>query len=142
MAKYTFANLDQWALKTERRIDAVVKDSTQTVVETMQTPRAKGGKMPVDTGNLRNTLKSSLHGGLGAQGAESHVMVAASMRGGDTATFTYTAAYARRVNSGFTGTDSLGRSYNQQGAFFVEGAIDQWPALVRASVAKAKAAVG
>jgi hypothetical protein len=108
----------------------------------MQTPKAKGGKLPVKTSFLRNSLKSSLSGGAGATGPASHIMVAASMKSGDTATFTYTAAYARRVNSGFTGTDSLGRSYNQQGAFFVEGAIDQWPALVRASVAKAKAAVG
>jgi hypothetical protein len=68
-------------------------------------------------------------------------MVAASMKAGDTATFTYTAAYARRVNSGFTGQDSLGRTYNQQGAHFVENAVDQWPALVAASVAKAKAAI-
>lgn len=141
MATYTFANLDKWALKTERRIDAVIKDSTQSVVEVMQTPKAKGGKIPVDTGNLRNTLMSSLSGGVGSQGAASHIMVAASMKAGDTATFTYTAAYARRVNSGFTGQDSLGRTYNQTGAHFVENAVDQWPALVAASVAKAKAAI-
>lgn len=142
MTVYTFAQLDQWTLKAERRIDAVIKDSTQSVVEVMQTPKAKGGKMPVDTGNLRNSLMSSLSGGVGAMGPASHIMVAASMKAGDTATFTYTAEYARRVNSGFVGQDSLGRTYNQQGAFFVEGAVDQWPAIVRASVAKAKAAVG
>lgn len=141
MAKYTFANLGQWVLKTERRIDAVVKDSTQSVVNVMQTPKAKGGRMPVDTGNLRNSLMSSLTGGAGQMGPASHIMVAASMKGGDTATFTYTAEYARRINSGFTGQDSLGRTYNQSGAHFVEGAVDQWPALVRASVEKAKAAV-
>ena len=28
------------------------------------------------------------------------------------------------------------------GAHFVEGAVDQWPAIVRASIAKAKARVG
>jgi hypothetical protein len=132
MATYTFANLDQWALKTERRIDAVVKDSTQSVVNVMQTPKAKGGRMPVDTGNLRNSLMSSLTGGAGQMGPASHIMVAASMKGGDTATFTYTAEYAKPVNNGRNG---------RPGAHFVEGAVDMWPALVRASVAKAKAAV-
>lgn len=141
MATFTFATLDRWALKTERRFDAVIKDSTQAVVDVMQTPKAKGGKMPVDTGNLRNTLMSSLSGGVGAKGTASHIMVAASMKAGDTATFTYTAVYARRVNSGFTGQDSLGRTYNQRGAFFVENAVDQWPALVATSAAKAKASI-
>ena len=32
MTKYTFATLDQWTKKTERRIDAVLKDATQSVI--------------------------------------------------------------------------------------------------------------
>jgi len=133
MVKYTFATLDQWTKKTEKRIDAVLKDATQSVVAVAQQTKAKGGRMPVDTGNLRNSLQSSVAGGASGEGKESYIMVAAGMKGGDLATFTWTAEYAAAVNNGNRG---------RPGAHFVEGAVDQWPAIVRASIAKAKARVG
>ena len=133
MVKYTFATLDQWTKKTERRIDAVLKDATQTVISVAQTPKSKGGRLPVDTGNLRNSLQSSVAGGAMGEGKESYIMVAAGMKGGDLATFTWTAEYAAAVNNGNRG---------RPGAHFVEGAVDQWPAIVQASIAKAKARVG
>jgi len=133
MVKYTFATLDQWVLKTEKRIDAVLKDATQSVVAVAQQTKAKGGRMPVDTGNLRNSLQSSVAGGASGEGKESYIMVAGNMKGGDVATFTWTAEYAAAVNNGNRG---------RPGAHFVEGAVDQWPAIVRASIAKAKARVG
>jgi len=131
--RITFAQLDQWTKKTERRIDAVLKDATQTVISVAQTPKSKGGKLPVDTGNLRNSLRSSIAGGASGEGKESYIMVAGNMKGGDLATFTWTAEYAAAVNNGNRG---------RPGAHFVEGAVDQWPAIVRASIAKAKARVG
>jgi len=133
MIKYTFATLDQWTKKTEKRIDAVLKDATQSVVAVAQQTKAKGGRMPVDTGNLRNSLQSSVAGGAMGEGKESYIMVAGNMKGGDLATFTWTAEYAAAVNNGNRG---------RPGAHFVEGAVDQWPAIVRASIAKAKARVG
>jgi len=119
--------------KAEKRIDAVLKDATQSVIAVAQQTKAKGGRMPVDTGNLRNSLISSVAGGASGQGAESYIMAAAGMKGGDLATFTWTAEYAAAVNNGNRG---------RPGAHFVEGAVDQWPAIVRASIAKAKARVG
>ena len=133
MTKYTFATLDQWTKKTEKRIDAVMKDATQSVVAVAQQTKAKGGRMPVITGNLRNSLQSSIAGGASGEGKESYIMVAGNMKGGDLATFTWTAEYAAAVNNGNRG---------RPGAHFVEGAVDQWPAIVRASIAKAKARVG
>jgi hypothetical protein len=133
MVKYTFATLDQWTKKTEKRIDAVLKDATQSVVAVAQQTKAKGGRMPVDTGNLRNSLQSSVAGGASGEGEASHILVAPQMKGGDVATFTWTAEYAAAVNNGNRG---------RPGAHFVEGAVDQWPAIVRASIRKAKVAVG
>jgi len=133
MTKYTFATLDQWTKKTEKRIDAVLKDATQTVISVAQTPKSKGGRLPVDSGNLRNSLRSSVAGGAMGEGEESYILVAGNMKGGDLATFTWTAEYAAAVNNGNRG---------RPGAHFVEGAVDQWPAIVRASIAKAKARVG
>jgi len=133
MVRYTFAQLDQWTRKTERRIDAVLKDATQSVVAVAQVSRDKGGRMPVITNNLRNSLQSSIAGGAFAEGEASHILVAPQMKGGDLATFTWTAEYAAAVNNGNRG---------RPGAHFVEGAVDEWPAIVRASIAKAKARVG
>jgi len=133
MARYTFATLDQWTKKTERRIDAVLKDATQSVVAVAQVSRDKGGRMPVITNTLRGSLQSSIAGGAFAEGEASHILVAPQMKGGDVATFTWTAEYAAAVNNGNRG---------RPGAHFVEGAVDQWPAIVRASIAKAKARVG
>jgi len=133
MVKYRWSTLDQWTKKTEKRIDAVLKDATQSVVAVAQQTKAKGGRMPVDTGNLRNSLQSSVAGGASGEGEESYILVAAGMKGGDLATFTWTAEYAAAVNNGNRG---------RPGAHFVEGAVDQWPAIVRASIAKAKARVG
>jgi len=133
MVQYRWSTLDQWTKKTEKRIDAVLKDATQSVVAVAQQTKAKGGRMPVDTGNLRNSLQSSVAGGATGEGKESYIMVAAGMNGGDLATFTWTAEYAAAVNNGNRG---------RPGAHFVEGAVDQWPAIVRASIAKAKARVG
>ena len=133
MVQYRWSTLDQWTKKTEKRIDAVLKDATQSVVAVAQQTKAKGGRMPVDTGNLRNSLQSSIAGGASGEGASSYIMVAGNMKGGDLATFTWTAEYAAAVNNGNRG---------RPGAHFVEGAVDQWPAIVRASIAKAKARVG
>ena len=132
MVQYRWSTLDQWTKKTEKRIDAVLKDATQSVVAVAQQTKAKGGRMPVDTGNLRNSLQSSVAGGAMGEGKESYIMVAAGMNGGDLATFTWTAEYAAAVNNGNRG---------RPGAHFVEGAVDQWTAIVRASTAKAKARV-
>jgi hypothetical protein len=133
MVKYTWSTLDAWTLKTQQRIDAVLKDATQSVVAVAQVTKAKGGRMPVDTGMLRNSLVSTIAGGASAVGEASYIMAAAGMKGGDVAYFTWTAAYSAAVNNGNRG---------RPGAHFVEGAVDQWPAIVRASIAKAKARVG
>ena len=136
MVQYRWSTLDQWTKKTEKRIDAVLKDATQSVVAVAQVSRDEGGRMPVDTGNLRNSLQSSIAGGASGEGKESYIMVAGNMKGGDLATFTWgndDVPYAAAVNNGAQG---------RPGAHFVEGAVDQWPAIVRASIAKAKARVG
>lgn len=142
MTTYSFSNLDAWARATQERMNAVVRGSTQEVARIAQTPRAKGGRLPVDTGFLRNSFQSSLNGSTSLTGGDSYVMVAASMEAGDVAEFGWTAVYARRINYGFTGQDSKGRTYNQQGAHFLEGAAAEWQNIVRGEVAKAMAAVG
>ena len=133
MAQYKWVTLDQWTKKTDKRIDAVLQDAGQSVIAVAQVSRNKGGRMPVITGNLRNSLESSIAGGAKVDGEESYILVAGNMKGGDLGTFVWRAKYAAAVNNGRNG---------RPGAHFVEGAVDQWPAIVRASIAKAKARVG
>ena len=56
------ATVDKFVRVSEARIDAVMKESTQRVIEEAQVPVAKGGKMRVDTGFLRNSGLVSLTG--------------------------------------------------------------------------------
>lgn len=141
MANYTMATLGKWAEKSQARVNAIVKGSTQEVCVIAQTPIAKGGRLPIDTGNLRNSFQSSLNGSTALTGGESYVMVAGRMKAGDVAQFGWSAVYGSRQNYGFVGEDSLGRNYNQQGKHFLEGATMQWQMIVAGQVAKAQRAV-
>lgn len=124
--------------KTKEQMRAVLSASVQDVIEAAQTPEAQGGRMPVNTGFLRNSLVSELNGSQVAQGPESYTLAAAQMEVGDVARFGWTAEYARRMELGFVGTDEAGRTYNQQGRHFVEGAAAQWPAIVERNAARLK----
>lgn len=56
------ASVSKFITVSEARVDAVVKESTQRVIEEAQLPVAKGGKMRVDTSFLRNSGVVSLTG--------------------------------------------------------------------------------
>lgn len=132
MAKSFAAQIDAWTRKTKARMDAVVKASAQDVIALAQTPVAKGGNMPVDTGFLRASLQSSLNGSTGLTGPESYALTVAGMGAGDVATFGWTANYAAHVEYGTRG---------RAGRHFVGNAALHWQEIVAGNVAKAKAAV-
>ena len=67
-------------------------------------------RTPVDTGNLRASWQLSRYGD-------------------DSWRITTNVVYARRVNFGFVGTDSLGRHFNQGGRHFIEATIADLPRL-------------
>lgn len=136
MVTYSFAELGDWADKTEEQLMRIFKQSIQDVLELAQTPKAQGGHMPVVTSFLRNSLASDLNGVKLAEGPDSYVLALASLQAGDTAFFSWTAEYARRVHYGFTGTDSLGREYNQAGQPFRDNAAAQWQSIVAANAEK------
>ncbi|WP_313609337.1 HK97 gp10 family phage protein [Rhizobium sp.] len=132
------ADVRAFADKTRVQMHAVLAESLQDVVEIAQTPKAKGGRMPVDTGYLRNSLVSGLNGSFGPPSADSYLLTIAQFQIGDVIRFAWTAPYARRINSGFSGTDSLGRTYEQVGAHFIDAAAAQWPQIVTANAARLK----
>lgn len=139
MAAKTFsASVRAFTGKTKKEMRDVFVESVQDVVEIAQTPKAKGGRMPVVSSFLRNSLASGLNGSFTNEGAESYAVTLLGLELGDIARFAWTAPYAHRVHSGFSGTDSLGRTYEQAGAFFVDGAAAQWPQIVEKWAAKVK----
>jgi len=132
MAQTFSAQIDAFVAKTKRRISAVLKQSTQDVIELAQTPVAKGGHMPVDTGFLRSSLQSSLLGGTSLSGPESYVLLAVGFEPGMVAEFGWTANYARHVEYGTRG---------RPGRHFVGNAAAQWDAIVQKNAARAKVAI-
>jgi len=148
MAEKSFsAQVDAWARKSEERLRDVFQMASTEVIEEMRKPVGAGGSMPVVSGFLRNSLQVALNADLpaadrkptGSAGAPQDVhAVIAGAEIGDTISAGYTAIYALRINYGFQGEDSMGRTYNQQGRLFVEKAVQQWPAIVSSVVARLK----
>jgi hypothetical protein len=141
--------IEDWVKAEQIFLEAVVKESTQEVIRLMKIPVMQGGNMPVDTSFLQNSLvgvkgtnipqiNPSADGKGGpqvgnTQGIETTI---ANWKPGESMSFGFIASYAARQNYGFTGTDSLGRNYNQSGRHFVELAVQQWPNIVQASQRK------
>lgn len=138
MAKTFLAAVKGWSDLTKQKMELVVKQSAQDVASIAQTDKASGGNMPVDTGFLRNTFQSSLNGSTALTGPDSYAAIIAGMELGDVFEGGWTAAYALRMEYGFVGTDSRGRTYNQAGNFYALNAIQQWQAIVATNVAKVK----
>lgn len=130
MTSFT-AQVDDWVKETKARMEAVFKESTQRTVEIMQTPVAKGGNMPVDTGFLRNSLMGGLNSPRSGNGVNSGVPVdyddtdivltIASADLEDTIYMTYSANYARYVEYGANGRPGRG---------FVRLAAQRWQSTV------------
>lgn len=60
---YGFAGqVDSWVNECKDRLGKVMRQSIQDTIDDAQTTRAKGGRMPVDTGFLRASGKASLTG--------------------------------------------------------------------------------
>ena len=133
-------SLRKYRDKTVAQMRWVFVNSVFDVLEAAQTS-AQGitaggtlveGKIPVVSSDLINSLASGLDGSVGAPSADSYAVVLAGMEIGQTARFEYTMAYSRRVHDGFTGTDALGRNFNQPGWQWVAVNAARWPEIVDA----------
>lgn len=128
MTKTFAAQIQGFADLTKRNLKYVAVESIQDVVEAAQTPQPsvkrtggtfQEGKIPVDTSELINSLISGSNGSFGPEGADSYAVALAGYELGDYMRFGWTAPHAMRMEAGFTGTDAIGRTYNQPGRHFV-----------------------
>lgn len=141
MAGRFSAQCSAWVAETKERMVAVRNIAAERVVEIMQTPVAKGGNMPVDTGFLRASLMAVRGDNLPSSrpnpetGAHAHdpgqiTLVLAGAKLEDTLTVVYTANYARFQEYGSRG---------RPGRRFVGLAAQQWQRVVSEACAEVKA---
>jgi len=136
MARSFSAQVNDWTRKSERRLEAVIKASAQEVFEVAQTPRAKGGVLPVDTAFLRNSFRAQIgtmpSGPSGPKDGNSGewespvLLVIAQTRPGDALFAGWSATYARPME------DRYG---------FMRSAAAKWPSIVKAKVREARARI-
>jgi hypothetical protein len=150
MANRSFAaSIEAFAEKTEAQMQAVMSESIQDAMDIMQTPVANGGRMPVDDGHLINSVVTELNGSQigraseaadkgGASSTANIALLVTQMKIGDVARIGWSAAHAMRQHEGFVGEDALGRSFNQEGKFWIDGAAAQWPQIIARNVGRLK----
>jgi len=128
VTKIAWHDIPRYLKEKEKLGEAVVKQTIQDTIRSMQQSKAHGGHMPVDTGFLRNSLVSSLEG-VSKTGSTSYLLIAGEFSAGDFAEFLYTAVYAPHVNSGARG---------RAGEKFVEYAASMWGRHLRKNVKRAR----
>lgn len=114
------AQVRGWSDKAERNAKLVLRQAAQDVRDEAQMPVAKGGKMPVDTGFLRNSLVTSVNGVRSSTALKRLDL-------GDVAVIGWTASYAQAVHDGARG---------RPGRFFAIAAARRWPEFVARAAAR------
>lgn len=139
------SDVDKWIAKAEARLEAVYRRSVEMLGSEMAKTKPQGGRVPFQTGNLARSLvaaKGKMPGLRDVRFRGSNIgAMTATLKITDTAYIGYQANYARRMNYGYVGADSLGRVFNQEGNYFVEGAAAQWSNIVSDAVQEIKASI-
>jgi len=118
-----------FAEKAKLRQQAIFKASAQRLMEETNTPEGQGGKMPVDTGFLRNSAGASTERPH-ESGGQPPALVFLGLQVGQTVWAGWTARYAMRMEHGFYGEDSKGRKYARAGKGFARAAAQNWVFIV------------
>ena len=117
-----------WTAKVKRRMRFVVIHACNDLLDDMQTPVGAGGRLPVLTGRLRESLRVRV-GTAAATGATAYKAVLPNYKLGNYIMAAYTVPYARIAEYG---------SRNRTGRLFRAGAVRKWPSLVEQAVLKAR----
>jgi hypothetical protein len=132
MAKFAKTVTD-WVRKSTLAMEAVAKEASQGIVEEVTKPRAKGGRMPVLDGFLRNSMAGALNSipsgeGMPDKGYKNTdfdmaptALVINKLKAGDRLVLGFTAVYARPMEFKY---------------FFVRSAAQNWPLHVNKAIKK------
>lgn len=140
MAKTAFTlAIDKWIAKAKQAPQDVVLETIQDINEEVVEMQ------PVITGTLRRSwyagigrIPEGIQGG-NADPVGSMNIVAQGLEPGQTYYAVNRAVYARRVEFGFVGADSLGRVYNQTGRHTVSAVMTRAPAIAEAAAMRVAA---
>ena len=129
MAKVT---IDQWVAKSQARLEAVWKTAAQDIAKEVQTPRAKGGRLPLDTGYLRNSFSADINATPGGNGNSPYSagpigIVVSRAKIGVRVVFGWSAQYSVYMEARFS---------------FLRSAAQNWPQIVTKASQKVKTRVG
>lgn len=124
-------------MQTDKRMLALVRESTQRVIDEAQTPVAKGGKMRVDTGFLRASGRISFNsmpqGPVRGDAAKKYdydngptELALGDFQLGDTIFFAWSANYA---------------GYREAYDGFLSSAVQNWPQIVTQVTSEIKARI-
>lgn len=143
MATWQGIDPAQWSRDQQDNLLRVFQRALVLLGRELIRTRDDGGTLPKDTGNLARSLLAQIGTQVQISDATDFAgtdvgVIAVQAMLGDEVFFGYQAAYAKRQNFGFVGEDSLGREYNQQGAGFVERAVNMWPQIVDQAVAEVR----
>lgn len=138
---WTGTDPEKWAQDAIRKAKAAPGMVAEEMANAMATSVRASGFTPVDTGNLSRSVTISRTPisrdgpGYNSPTRQDYGLVTKGFVDGSI-NIAYKAAYAHRVNYGFVGTDSLGRSYNQSGRAFLESNVARFPSIVAKVVAR------
>ena len=124
------ASIERFEQQTAAKMRKIALASMLDLFNDAQNPVAKGGSMPVDTSNLRNSFVIEINGSQVGEGGDSYVLGINGFQIGDIVQGAWGAPYAMRINYGFSGEDSLGRTYNYTGTMFRDKAAAKWQNIV------------
>lgn len=141
MANKFGAQVRAFTEKAKAMQGAIFRESATKLMEEASTPEGQGGRMPVDTGFLRNSVAASVEC-MPTDGAQAPALVFATMELGQTVWAGWTAKYAMRMEHGFYGEDSKGRTYAQAGKGFARAAAQRWDFIVAEVAADVKGRMG
>ena len=124
--------IGQWVAQSQARLEAVWKTAAQDIVREIQTPRAKGGKMPVDTGFLRNSFAADVNKVPSGNGSTAYTsgpisIVINRAKIGDTVVFGWAPQYSVYMEARYS---------------FVRHAAQNWQQIVNKAAQKVKTRVG
>jgi len=127
-----------WASAATGNLTALLRNSVQELANEAGRTLPNGGRVPVKTGNLGRSVIVDTKPPTIKEGPFNAALTSgiAAIEPGDTVYLGWQAAYSRRQNFGFVGTDSLGRTYNQAGFGFADATAAKWPEIVMRQAAK------
>lgn len=112
--------VDQLSLRTKALFSAAQRGLKFGVSEAGQILEDEAKTLvPVDTGHLRDSIHQEL-----IESSETRQVVAVTPAYEEPNPYGFEPAYARRIEYGFVGTDSLGRHYNQAPQPYMRPAFD------------------